>query len=77
MIKICISVTSHALDPPPSVTNCHTFSDPLPPSSVTYSMDGPFVQYHLYRLIIKILPQDVVSRGVVLTFSSKGRLLLH
>ena len=31
MIKICISVTSHALDPPPPVTNCHTFSDPLPP----------------------------------------------
>ena len=30
MIKICISVTSHALDPPPPVTNCHTFSDPLP-----------------------------------------------
>jgi len=30
MIKICISVTSHALDPLPSVTNCHTFSDPLP-----------------------------------------------
>ena len=27
MIKIYISVTSHALDPP--VTNCHTFSDPL------------------------------------------------
>ena len=25
-----ISVTSHALDPHPSVTNCHTFSDPLP-----------------------------------------------
>src|SRR6218665_3266231 len=24
------SVTSHALGPPPSVTNCHTFSDPLP-----------------------------------------------
>src|SRR6218665_1050757 len=31
MIKMCISVTSHALDPPPPVTNCHTFSDPLPP----------------------------------------------
>src|SRR6218665_1296484 len=30
IIKICISVTSHALDPLPSVTNCHTFSDPLP-----------------------------------------------
>ena len=26
MIKIRISVTSHALDPLPSVTNCHTFS---------------------------------------------------
>src|SRR6218665_393960 len=24
------SVTSHALEPPPPVTNCHTFSDPLP-----------------------------------------------
>jgi len=30
MIKIRISLTSHALDPPPSVTNRHTFSDPLP-----------------------------------------------
>ena len=30
-----------ALDPLPSVTNCHTFSDPLSPSSVTYFMDGP------------------------------------
>ena len=29
MIKQFISVTSHALDPP-SVTNYHTFSDPLP-----------------------------------------------
>ena len=27
---MCISVTSHALDLPPPVTNCHTFSDPLP-----------------------------------------------
>ena len=25
----------------PPVTNCHTFSDPLLPSSVTYFMDGP------------------------------------
>ena len=23
-------MTSHALDPPPPVTNCHTYSDPLP-----------------------------------------------
>ena len=28
MIKKIISVTSHALDPLPPVTNCHTFSDP-------------------------------------------------
>ena len=35
------SVTSHDLYPPPPVTNCHTFSDPLPPWSVTYFMDGP------------------------------------
>ena len=38
MIKKCISVTSHALDPLPPVTNCHTYSDP--PSSVTYFMDA-------------------------------------
>ena len=25
------------------VTNCHTFSDPFPPSSVTYFMDGPTI----------------------------------
>ena len=36
------SVTSHDLYPLPPVTNCHTFSDPLPPFwSVTYFMDGP------------------------------------
>src|SRR6218665_37023 len=39
------SVTSHALGPPsPPLTNCHTFSDPLPPSSVTYFMDGPILE---------------------------------
>ena len=31
MIKISISVTSHALDPPLSITNYQTFSDPLHP----------------------------------------------
>src|SRR6218665_1131299 len=30
MIKICMSVTPHALDPPPPVTNWPTFSDPSP-----------------------------------------------
>ena len=32
MIKKCngLRVTSHALDPHPPVTNCHTFSDPFP-----------------------------------------------
>ena len=42
MIKICISVTSHALDPLPlsqTVTPSRTPS----PSSVTYFMDGPQV----------------------------------
>src|SRR6218665_689388 len=34
------SVTSHAPAPLPSVTNCHTYSDP---SSVTYFMDGPMI----------------------------------
>src|SRR6218665_580316 len=34
------SVTSHALGPLPPVTNCHTFSDPLPLSSMTYFMGG-------------------------------------
>jgi len=29
MIENFISVTSHALDPLPPVTNCQTFSDPL------------------------------------------------
>ena len=38
--KLVESVTSHALESPPSVTNCHTFLDPSP-SSVTYFMDGP------------------------------------
>ena len=31
---------THALYPPPPVTNCHTLSDPSP-SNVTYFMDGP------------------------------------
>src|SRR6218665_1743995 len=35
------SVTSYALYPP-SVTNCHIFSDPFP-SSVTHFMDGPYM----------------------------------
>ena len=39
-------VMPHALGPPPPpVTNCHTFSDLLLPSSVTYFMNGPF--YHI------------------------------
>src|SRR6218665_3609174 len=35
------SVTSHAFGPPPSVTNCRTFSDPLPLER-EYFMDDPF-----------------------------------
>ena len=52
--KKFISMTSHALDPPPPVTNCHTFSDPLLPSSVTYFMDGPIVttETNSFKLLI-------------------------
>ena len=60
MIKICISVTSHALDPfPPSqtVTPCRTPS----PWSVTYFMDGPQHSFYLglhytHFLSIQVLP---------------------
>src|SRR6218665_2013318 len=45
MIKICISVASHALDPPPPVTNCHTFSDPLPPRAWCTLWTAPLVSY--------------------------------
>src|SRR6218665_1739528 len=38
MIKICISVTSHALDPLPL---SQTVTPTRTPSSVTYFMDGP------------------------------------
>ena len=41
MIKICISVTSHALDPPPPSHKLSHLLGPAPPSSVTYFMDGP------------------------------------
>src|SRR6218665_1195342 len=30
MHEFFLNVTSHALGPPPTVTNCHTFSDPSP-----------------------------------------------
>src|SRR6218665_1122694 len=43
---------------PSPVTNCHTYSDPLTPSSVTYFMDGPsrLKRYivHIKLLYIKI-----------------------
>src|SRR6218665_1683623 len=52
MIKFFISVTSHALNPPPStVTNCHTFSDPSP-TSVTYFMDGPPQNKRFNKLLV-------------------------
>src|SRR6218665_1118876 len=42
MIKIGISVTSHALDPLP----CHKLSHLLgPPSNVTYFMNGPILAH--------------------------------
>ena len=35
------SVTSYDLYPPPPVTNCHTFSDLLPPSERDILYGGP------------------------------------
>ena len=55
MIKKFISATSHALDPPSPVTNCHTFSDPSP-SSVTYFLDGPFNAFQNLKLDTNIIP---------------------
>src|SRR6218665_30985 len=40
---------------PSPVINCHTYSDPLTPTSVTYFMDGPFsakTLYCTYKIII-------------------------
>src|SRR6218665_688320 len=51
MINICISMTSHALDPlprPQTVTPSRT----PPPSSVTYSMDGPYKGLCLCLLLV-------------------------
>src|SRR6218665_3485537 len=42
MIKICISVTSHALDPSPCQKLSHLLGPP-PPSSVMSFIDGPNV----------------------------------
>src|SRR6218665_6986 len=43
------SVMSHALDPLPSVTNCHTFSDPLPLEH-EYFIDSPISVYIPYEM---------------------------
>src|SRR6218665_2545864 len=53
MIKICISVTSHALDPPLSqaVTPSRTPS----PSSVTYFMDGTLENLSMRALSLSIV----------------------
>src|SRR6218665_3158857 len=51
MINFFISVTSHALYPVSPVTNCHTFSEPLPPSRVTYFMDGPLCRLSVIHIL--------------------------
>ena len=48
MIKICISVSSHALDLPSPLSQ--TVTPSRTPSSVTYFMDGPYVPVpHAHR----------------------------
>jgi len=47
--------------PPSPVTNCHTYSDPLP-SSVTYFMDGPSCARHAWRAaLLQFKPQSVIN----------------
>src|SRR6218665_576493 len=58
MIKKIVSVTSHALSPSP----CHKLSHllgPPSPSSVTYFMDGPQVDF----LFMKMMLPDVIGHG--------------
>src|SRR6218665_3964130 len=43
--------------PPSPVKNCHAFSDPLPPSSVTYFMDGPLGFSQVRFMDITALPE--------------------
>jgi len=40
-----------------SVTNCHTFSDPINTSSVTYFMDGPLQGFELRGKVEKVRTQ--------------------
>ena len=47
--------------PPPPVTNCHTFSDPL--WSVTYFMDGP-----LYARPVGNISNSSINNGLGFRF---------
>src|SRR6218665_1792851 len=62
MIKNCISVTSHALDPLPPVTNCHTFSDPLPlERDVLY---GRPLIYHWISIVFLLYGRRIATHSV-------------
>src|SRR6218665_571926 len=79
MIKICISVTSHALDPP--VTNYHTFLDPLPlESDVLYGRPHntyihtyihPYIQTNIHTYIYTYIRTYIHTNTYLLLF---GRL---
>src|SRR6218665_638671 len=60
MIKKCINVTSHPLYS--LVTNCHTFSDPLP-SSVTYFMNGPKEFFHQSSFYISLVNNELIHQS--------------
>ena len=57
---------------PPPVTNCHTFSDPLLPSSVTYFMDGPIGLHRLHTpqldLLLTLYTRVIASRSTATKF---------
>src|SRR6218665_308339 len=67
-VKKCISVTSHAL-----VTNCHTYSDPLPlERDVGYFVDGPWLimQKCIAFKIFMLMRYFFVGRGGALVYST-------
>jgi len=51
--------------PLPSVTNCHTFSDPSP-SSVTYFMDGPLSNvYHCLYIYVESETKTEIKTKII------------
>ena len=57
---------------PSPVTNCHTFSDPLPPWSVTYFMDGPYPPTFSWAK-----PEPSTPQREQITVSNNNFIIIH